>query len=1487
VLLKDAHEMMGELPEEDIQRWIDEALAGLREIEGDVGNVESLEEARSRIKRWAKGFVKGGQFMPERGGSSGRIRKKLDDLLGTPEPPLHGHLRGRGEWRSVAGRPLRVPLDSHWERRMDGQRFSSPPGTTAVFVDGRPAPSAAPASPGTTLESGQAELIEGLRERMRNAEAADIERSTAARRPPVAPGDPARKIVALQDAGYTLEGSSPTADGTRLRYRHTSGAKLEVVFDGKGVQEADFTPGPVERQPRRELGRAPQSWQDFRQDALAWSDELAERFGADNHVTDVRLSQRLKDHAGTHQWSGEADLGGQVARDIERAGRARGAGRKLTDSQLRGVYASYWVAAHEISHGVNPADPNYFTGGHANLEEALTEEVSHILAVERLEEQRQTDVLEWRARNRDAIPVRGNYLLERQTLAQILRSAGINDPEERRRVVFELAFEVPPAERFERLAELVHDAQPDTDPASLPLILEDQMHSRDAQEGAVLPFMERSPGRTQVGQGYGRFRDGWLSADGGTLHLPDGGMRRIEKLPVPAEWRKAGLSDDVTDGTAIVVYPPGVETTDGLTYADGSPKNFRFLDSLDRALMILRAFLGKGSPGDPSPFADREEDVQRLEQMKGGWEWVAGVPIKQRYDGSYGVGWGVDNAVTLSSTIRSPEAAVDLAYARARGERGAATGARPTEDQFARAAGAPQSPGDVDPVALAISRGEKVDLRNLRTQRERVLASLAVGAGARGPVHHRDRLPDLGNAATPASPGTLPAPPASPGIGDIPEGAKSLLAKLLGSGGGLGADEDAIIADAFVASESVKPISNPSWEPSKKLKQVLTPGEIAQIRAGFRPAAKLLPEEEAELPSGLVPMQKGKGKVKPPPDPLIGKKIGTSGDGVKETGPIPDYSHTELTLGKGAGGSNGARWAFDTDGNRYLVKTYRGDEERVATELLANAVYREGGAAAADAGTTVYPTGERDFGVIPDVDLGEPEFAYGDKRPSSGMVLIEDGKVWIYEPRKHFGGYKHTFPKGGLEPGLSAQQNAHKEVFEETGLRAEVAGFLGDFEGDTGVTRFYLAHRTGGKPTSGAETASVKQVTIAEARELLNRERDQAVLDALETVGIENVAPPSGAPVPELPERMQVALTYPTLEGKVSADPKLWPSEAVGEDYMLDALVGNWDFVGKTFDNIMWDPEGKPFRVDQGGTFELRAMGGTKPYGPVPTEVWTMLSKGQGKRGVIVSEDSMRAQAARIGATFTPETVDRLVDAAPFPDGAMRERIRSNLKARVGWMRDFAAGKVDLPRPAEGDAAREVMDPHLEADLYPEQEDALLAYFEGMDKQINDVLRDKNASLKDAVKPVRKATRELDGLLRYAKVPGDVIAFAGLGMDPATARGQQGKVLATKTYMTASFDQGDVDAPVVLRMMVPEGSHAFYTQGFEGVPADAELLIARGPKMKVEKVSDLPDGRVLLDVTLATKASYPPVSPMTKLGWQDPKKPSGPPPPPPQQDPLA
>jgi len=130
-----------------------------------------------------------------------------------------------------------------------------------------------------------------------------------------------------------------------------------------------------------------------------------------------------------------------------------------------------------------------------------------------------------------------------------------------------------------------------------------------------------------------------------------------------------------------------------------------------------------------------------------------------------------------------------------------------------------------------------------------------------------------------------------------------------------------------------------------------------------------------------------------------------------------------------------------------------------------------------------------------DKQTGQPVTRTSTSRVSSGVIMREkDGRTWIIKPTNGYGGYRYTFPKGGVEEGLHPQANAIKEAFEETGLKARITGFAGDYAGDTGVTRMYHAVRETGHPKDkGWETEKVRLAHPAELPLLLNRSRDKKI----------------------------------------------------------------------------------------------------------------------------------------------------------------------------------------------------------------------------------------------------------------------------------------------------------------------------------------------------------------------------------------------------------
>lgn len=123
------------------------------------------------------------------------------------------------------------------------------------------------------------------------------------------------------------------------------------------------------------------------------------------------------------------------------------------------------------------------------------------------------------------------------------------------------------------------------------------------------------------------------------------------------------------------------------------------------------------------------------------------------------------------------------------------------------------------------------------------------------------------------------------------------------------------------------------------------------------------------------------------------------------------------------------------------------------------------------------------------------------KPPASGAVVVEaDGRVWVVSPSNKHGGYTNTFPKGKLDSTeeISLRANALKEVFEESGLRVALTGFLCDSIRSTSVTRYYLARRVGGSPADmDWESEAVHLVPVAQLSGFVAHANDKGILEAL------------------------------------------------------------------------------------------------------------------------------------------------------------------------------------------------------------------------------------------------------------------------------------------------------------------------------------------------------------------------------------------------------
>jgi ADP-ribose pyrophosphatase YjhB (NUDIX family) len=554
---------------------------------------------------------------------------------------------------------------------------------------------------------------------------------------------------------------------------------------------------------------------------------------------------------------------------------------------------------------------------------------------------------------------------------------------------------------------------------------------------------------------------------------------------------------------------------------------------------------------------------------------------------------------------------------------------------------------------------------------------------------------------------------------------------------------------------------------------------------------------------------------------------------------IPDFGHIPLKLQLPP--------AFGSDsikarglGDDYIVKNHSGDRTRVASELLSNSVYRTLGIDTPTMGR-VQTEPEPDFAQRAEDLPNEPPIdAEPHARISTGIILREpDGRLTLIEPRNHYGGYIHTFPKGGVEPNLTPQQNAHKELWEETGLHAHITGVVGDFKGDTGTSRFYVGVRTGGEATPSDETQAIKTVTPDEAAKMLNKQRDQEILKAV----LDQPIPTGKFKDTFPPEQPGSALAFKTVKGGKTKNIDA-PNEALGNGYMADALLANRDFLGDRGANVRWTDDKTPIRTNMGSTLGYGRKGGElHAFGDTPEEVWTMRYRGQAAGTIPQNEDALRQQAAHIARTLTNAKIEELTKAASYPSEADRKLTASALKARVGWMRKFATGEESLPRPATGAEARtQFTDAQDKLEVYPEEHQALEKYATAAGRTLDDHLR----SGKDFTDPERQGVKRLDAVLEATNAPVDTHVY--LGADAAPTKDMVGKTFSMKSYIRAHTNINDATGNTRVRLLVPGGARMMHLD--DAQKGEPDMLLPRNQRMQVQGLTTGPDGKQTLEAIL-------------------------------------
>jgi 8-oxo-dGTP pyrophosphatase MutT (NUDIX family) len=108
------------------------------------------------------------------------------------------------------------------------------------------------------------------------------------------------------------------------------------------------------------------------------------------------------------------------------------------------------------------------------------------------------------------------------------------------------------------------------------------------------------------------------------------------------------------------------------------------------------------------------------------------------------------------------------------------------------------------------------------------------------------------------------------------------------------------------------------------------------------------------------------------------------------------------------------------------------------------------------------------------------------KKAYGGIVINAFGQVLLREPAGHLEGVSWTFPKGKQKFGESPERTALREVYEETGVRAEiVAKISGSFDGPRTSSEYFLMRAVEETHQFDRETKSIAWTAWEEAGGLI------------------------------------------------------------------------------------------------------------------------------------------------------------------------------------------------------------------------------------------------------------------------------------------------------------------------------------------------------------------------------------------------------------------
>jgi ADP-ribosyltransferase exoenzyme len=339
------------------------------------------------------------------------------------------------------------------------------------------------------------------------------------------------------------------------------------------------------------------------------------------------------------------------------------------------------------------------------------------------------------------------------------------------------------------------------------------------------------------------------------------------------------------------------------------------------------------------------------------------------------------------------------------------------------------------------------------------------------------------------------------------------------------------------------------------------------------------------------------------------------------------------------------------------------------------------------------------------------------------------------------------------------------------------------------------------------------------------------------------------------------------IPGELLADTKLTDEtkKQIQSGFAIDAWLANWDVAGLVEDNIVIDNEGRPHRIDVGGSLLFRAQGGAKgdAFGDEVTEIDTLRDP---SRNAVSAElfggmtpSELLASASKL-ASISPADIDRLVNA--LFDGAEAESLRKKLKARRNnILSRFSISDGSEPTETPDTAKKsldysaidyEAADFNDVAALQIDNPDQKMAldYYTGEGDLINEMghaMMNRYLRTKTWYTDTEQAEREailkkiedLKGLLNSSIIDRDikVVRYQDYKLDGATEVGDIWTSDGFLSTATATLNGDEVynaftGKPVEIEINIPKGSRGGAVPG----SIEAEVLLPPGSKFVVQSI---------------------------------------------------